>query len=73
MISKYPPEKNFYLVELSLADLLKGEQSPWQSWYFLKRDMTEEGICVILGHELSDFKVDLASLETGLDWACFMT
>ena len=73
MISKYPPEKNFDLVKLSLADLLKGEQSPWKSWYFLKRDMTEEGICVILGHELSDFKVDLASLETGFDWGCFMT
>lgn len=35
--------------------------------------MTKEDIYIILGHELSDFKVGLANGETGWDWAEFMT
>lgn len=31
--------------------------------------MTGEDIYIILGHELSDFKVALASRQSGWDWA----
>ena len=44
-----------------------------ESQYLLKRGMTGEDIYIILGHELSDFKVALASRQSGWDWAEFMT